>query len=175
MIRVLVSGSLALALFLFERSFVAALPEPWMRLPLVLAAGVYLVQHLSLLDGAAWIVAAGILSDALALSPAPSGTIAGALAAVTAVLLSRRVFTNRSLWGILACGACAITVHALVSAATLAATGALRVQASGWAEPWRALPWALALGFATLWTLFRLAKRVRRLLSGALLVHREPL
>lgn len=172
--RIFVSGALGAALFLLERSLVASLPDPLMRLPLVLCAGTYLVQHLLLLDGAAWIILAGALSDAFALTPAPAGTLAGAAAAFAAVMLSRRAFTNRSLWGILACGAGAMGAHAAVLAAALAALGSFEA-GTGWAAPLAGLPWALVLGSALLWTLFRLARRVRRLLSGALRVNRETL
>lgn len=172
--RLAVSGALCAALFLAERSFVASLPEPWMRLPLVLCVGVYLVQHLSLRDGAAWIALAGAFSDAFALTPAPTGTLAGLAAAFASVALSRRAFTNRSLWGILACGGTALLVHAAVLSLALFAFFPAQ-RAAGWAAPLEGLPWALALGSALLWALFRLARRVRRLLSGALRVNRETL
>lgn len=173
MIRTLVSTLIALALFLVERSFVAALPEPLSRIPLTLSAGVYLVQHLSLLDGAAWIVVAGVASDLLALTPMGTGTFAATCAALAATALSLRVFTNRSLWGILACGAAAATVHALASAAGLAVAGSFGPSLSGSLAPLLALPWTVLLALAVLSLFFRMARRLRALLTSALRVNRE--
>ncbi|OGL66471.1 hypothetical protein A2856_02150 [Candidatus Uhrbacteria bacterium RIFCSPHIGHO2_01_FULL_63_20] len=169
MIRYATSGVVFLALFLAERAFIASLPAPFAAAPLVLAAGVYAVQHLSLPDGVAWILLGGIASDALALTPFPYATASSVAASACAVSLSRSVFTNRSIYGILACGSAAIVAKALAGASVLAVLG-LGGPGSGWFSPIAELPLALALGVLSLALLFRFAKRIRRMLSSIVMV-----
>ena len=172
MLRIIISASMALALFLVERSFFGTLPDPFPRTPLALACGVYLLQHLDLRDGAAWIVVAGALGDVIGLTPVPTGTVAAMAAAACCLALSRSVFTNRSLYGILACGACTVAVQSSVQAVVLALIGAARHAPSGWTGPLRGLPAALLMTAIILTILFRLAKGIRQGLSNTVMLNR---
>lgn len=167
----MLSAAIATLLFLVERSLFGALPDPFPRTPLVLACGTYLVQHLDLRDGAAWIILSGLLSDVIGLT-APGAVLAGAVAAATCLTLSRSVFTNRSLYGIVACGACTMIAWAVTYASLLAIQGALAHAPSGWADPILGLPSTLVLGTVILAFLFRLAKRLRGALSSAIMLNR---
>jgi hypothetical protein len=100
MIRFLISTILFLILISFELAFIHSLPEPFLYLPLVFACGVYLFQYLGSSIGAWWIFGLGVFLDFWHLGLLPFETIIYIAAALIMVFLGRRIFTNRSLYGV---------------------------------------------------------------------------
>lgn len=150
--------------FFLQVSFIASLPDPLSTIPLVLAVGAAVTQHLGVRDGASWIAAAGIAFDAFGLTPMGFGTISGLAAAGWLIFASQHVFSNRSLYGIVLC------VTTTVAAWILAATVILLIYAlSGrlvdWSAHLHASAWTLLLSLPSAGILFRFTPRLRPLLD----------
>lgn len=93
-----------LLLIFFETGFLASLPGPLRFTPAVFAVGVYAVQLRGWRSGT-WLIAAfGLCVDAFGIAPVPLQTLAYGAAAVAVALSSERLFSNRSLYGLLGCG-----------------------------------------------------------------------
>jgi len=105
MSRIFVAFLAFFFLFVFQTSFIHALPGWLMLLPVFFAVSVYFTQHHSLAIGAIWLSAYGIMLDLLHINHVPLEFISYSAAGLVALVLSRRLFSNRSLWGVLACGA----------------------------------------------------------------------
>ncbi len=104
MTRFLVSGCFFLAAFVFETSFLVSLPLFFSLSPFVFACGVYLIQHHGLLDGFFWILFYGLFIQLFHLHVSPFPLIGYATAAAVCLFTARQVFSNRSLYGVIACG-----------------------------------------------------------------------
>lgn len=102
--RVVVMVGLWVLLLVLQLSFLASLPAPWLFIPIVAAASIYLVQHHGLLTAAWWLPAYGFFLDLFHIGTVPWETVIYSIAGVFTVLLARRIFSNRSLYGIAACG-----------------------------------------------------------------------
>jgi len=101
MSRFLISSLLFLLLALFEFAFVHSLPKPFLYLPLVFACGVYLFQYLGSFIGIWWLCGLGFFLDLWHLGLMPCETAVYIIAAIIMVFLGRRIFTNRSLYGVI--------------------------------------------------------------------------
>jgi hypothetical protein len=159
-----------LVLWTLERAFVSALPWPFSALPLVLTVGVYLVQHLSLRDGEAWIVAAGLLNDLTGLTRFPLSTLSALFAAAVCHLTSREVFSNRSLYGILACTAVSALAVSLTRILSLGVAALFTDLAIDGASEFRLAVAAFFTSFLFAIILFRLAKRIKRVLTSVFII-----
>lgn len=113
--RRLVLISLAYVLLVFcETGFFASLPAPLRYTPLTFAVGIYLLQSRGWWP-AVWLLAGfGFFLDVSGIAPFPLQTMTYAAAGGAAYAASRVLFSNRSLYGILGCGAAAWGAHALV-------------------------------------------------------------
>ena len=157
-------------LALLETGFVASLPLPLRLLPLLIAFGVYLLQHHLSLIGAWWIVGEGLVLDFLHVGSVPVETIPFALGALAGLLASRHVFTNRSFYGLLGSAAVVWSVIGLARGVEsflvrLSAGGALEtaVRLREWGIGLFLLLMAVAL-------LFSFASRLRRTLARFFLI-----
>ncbi len=112
----IIFGGLA---FMIQVSFIAALPFPLSAGLLVVYAGAYFTQHLGVQDGIVWIVAAGIVSDAFGLAPPGYGTVAALCTGAWLFFASTRIFSHRSLYGIVSCVITTTLVFQLAAALVL--------------------------------------------------------
>lgn len=104
MTRSVFSFFVFLVLVLFETSFLTSLPSPLSLTPFVFGLSVYLIQHQGLLDGLYWIGGYGLFLQLLHLSPTPFPLLLFPIAGVVSYLSARHLFSNRSLYGVMACG-----------------------------------------------------------------------
>lgn len=170
MIRIMSSAALFLLLWTLERAFVSALPWPFSTLPLVLTVGVYLVQHLSVRDGEAWILAAGVMNDLTGLTRFPLSTLSALAAAAVCHLTSREVFSNRSLYGILACTAVSVLAASLIRVVLLGSVTIFTDLAVDGAAELRLAIGTFLTAFVFAIVLFRSAKRIRRVLASVFII-----
>lgn len=104
MTRYALSFFIFLVIVLFETSFLTSLPSPLSLTPLVFGLSVYLIQHQGLLDGLYWIGGYGLFLQLFHLSPTPFPLFLFPIAGVVSYLSARHLFSNRSLYGVMACG-----------------------------------------------------------------------
>ncbi len=110
--RALVMILLFGGLLILELGFLSSLPAFFPFLPLIFAGSLYLVQHHGITEAAWWMPGLGLVLDYLHLGNVPGETIIYAAAALITVASSRHFFSNRSLYGILACGVLSFLVMA---------------------------------------------------------------
>jgi rod shape-determining protein MreD len=91
-----------LALLMIQVSFINALPFPFDRIPLILIVTVYLYQYANRTGIWWWLICYGFLLDVLMISSSPLETISYALVSLILVFLAQRVFTNKSLYSVMA-------------------------------------------------------------------------
>jgi hypothetical protein len=103
MTRLLASTCFFLGILWIEWAFIRFLPLPWSAAPLMFALAVSSIQHLSSSVGLWWLVGYGFFLDAWGLGEAPGETVGLTIVAVLAFILSQRIFTNRSLYGVTGC------------------------------------------------------------------------
>lgn len=101
MTRFFASSLLFILLAMLESGLIHGLPRPFLYAPLVFACGLYLFQHLNSLIGVWWIFGFGVWLDFWHLGLTPFETVIYAAAALLAVWLGHRLFTNRSLYGVI--------------------------------------------------------------------------
>lgn len=101
MIRFLVSFFLFLLLAAVEFSFFSGLPWLFSVIPLIFICSLYFFQHLGSNIGLWWLLALGVYLDFWHLGLFFGETFVYAAVALFAVVLGRRFFTNRSLYGVL--------------------------------------------------------------------------
>lgn len=170
MIRFFVSSLLFILLMMFECGFVHGLPSPFFYAPLVFACSIYLFQHLNSLIGVWWIFGIGIWLDFWHLGLTPFETLIYAAAALLAVWFGHRLFTNRSLYGVV--GNAFLTllfVHA--AHAIFLLLGLLRGAStfSWWSFFWFVF-WQALLLLVIVTILFFLAHKIRSVLKGLLII-----
>lgn len=150
-----------LALILFETGFLASAFPPLSFLPLTFGVGAFLIQSRGWRPGAWFLVGQGLFLDLTGLGAAPLETLAYAAAALVILGLSRRLFSNRSLYGILGIGAAAWLAQVFVETISWSIHGA-----GGLPLPWAAYAtwqlWRLGLLLALLVALFYAVPRRKR-------------
>ncbi|MFA6131563.1 MAG: hypothetical protein WC702_00645 [Patescibacteria group bacterium] len=100
MIRVFVSALVFLLLVALEFSFFNSLPLPFFSVPLIFACGLYFFQHLGSSVGLWWLLALGIYLDFYHLGLVFGETFIYGVTVLFVILLGRRLFTNRSFYGV---------------------------------------------------------------------------
>jgi hypothetical protein len=172
MTRFWISSLLFLFILSIEAAFVHALPDPLAYAPLVFACSVVLVQHHGAKDGAWWIMGTGVFLDLWRIGIMPYETIAYALTGAAVLIVSPRLFTNRSLYGVAGC--------AILGFFVLHAVHGLLLLMGNWknvlAVPWGAfglyMLWQLAFLLILTTVLFLSSTSVRHLLRRLLLLPR---
>jgi len=106
-----------LILVVVQAAFIASLPPPFHVIPLLFAASIWLIQQEESLAGAAWLVGFGVWLDAWGIGGIPAATFVYGISAIAAVASARRLFTHRSLWGVLSCALIALLARFLGEAA----------------------------------------------------------
>jgi len=95
---------LFIGLFCVETSLIASLPEPLNYIPLVLAASIFIIQYRSSWIGIFWLASYGLFLDLFGIASFKPQIIVYFLVGLVIWQLSKQVFTNRSLYGILGSG-----------------------------------------------------------------------
>ncbi len=100
---------------LFQTSFIAALPGWLSLIPLVVALGVFGIQYFTSPAFILTLLAYGIWVDFLGIGRIDWETISWMVAGAATLLAARWLFSNRSWYGLMACGvACGFT-HTVVA------------------------------------------------------------
>lgn len=172
MMKFLISMAIFIVLVVIQTGFIASLPAPLLLTPLLLAVSVYLIQHHGLYVGAYWLALYGVWLDIFGVGTAPVETLAYTLAAVAALWGSRRFFSNRSVYGILACGLAAELIITLVHAITISLVWFKTPASAAWTAFFASAAWTVFLMFVLLVILFQFAKSIRTGLLKSFLISR---
>ncbi|MBU0646155.1 hypothetical protein KJ611_01595 [Patescibacteria group bacterium] len=173
MIRLAVFTLAFLGLAIIQNSFFASLPGVLPLWPLILAVGVYLLQHQSLTAGA-WLIAAnGLFLDLFHLQMVPAETISYLLTALAAAYSAKHVFSNRSLYGVLACGSATFGVLKLSQMAILGLVWLREAEQVDWTVFSRETFWSGILLMIGLLLLFPFAVRIKKLLHKSFFVSQR--
>lgn len=166
MIRFLPSFLLLLFLIIVETSFVGALPAPWRFAPVVFASAVYTIQHLASKSGVWWLFGYGIFLDIWHLGVMRGESVILLVVGLAAFLLSRRVFTNRSLYGVIGSAFVSFTLWRLLTALVFFFTNAKHPDAVPWLTFLSFSVWQGILLLFLVSLFFFLAGRMRRALRS---------
>lgn len=157
--------ALFLILFAMQNGFFASLPGALPLFPLLLTAGVYLLQHQSLSAGA-WLIAAnGLYLDWLHLQAVPLESVSYIVTALAAAYLATHVFSNRSLYGVIACGLAALAVLKLSQFAILGLIWIRETESVVWPIFYQETAWSALLLLVGLIVMFPFASRIKKFLQ----------
>lgn len=170
MTRLIASFLIWLALVLFQTSFVASLPSPLSLAPIVFAVGIYVLQHLGAKDGAWWVFGVGAFLDLYRIGTMPAESVAYAFAAGVAVWSAARLFSNRSLYGVIGCAFLSLGTLHLAHAAILYGLNVTDAAHAPWAALVHLVAWQYAETLGLIALLFSFSKRTRQLLRRALIL-----
>lgn len=162
-----------LTLSVIQTSFFASLPSPISYFPLVLAAGIYLRQHAQERFGTELIAGFGIFLDAVAVSEFPLETVTYGVAATVAAVTSLHVFSNRSWYGLLACGGATLVALNATRAVLLAVLSLRHPEAVSFAAYGHTLLWNGVFLLVALTLAFSFARQIRAVLRTTVLVSRR--
>lgn len=162
-----------LLLAVIQTSFFASLPGLLAYVPLVVACGVYLRQHVQERSGALWIAGFGIFLDVLAIPSFPFETVSYGAAAIVASLTAGRVFSNRSWYGLLACGASSVAALTMTRAIVLLIIGLRLPERVSWVAVGDTLLWNMILLPVILSLCFAFAGQIRSFLRTTVMVSRD--
>ncbi|MFH1314857.1 MAG: hypothetical protein ABIH67_00490 [Candidatus Uhrbacteria bacterium] len=104
MVKFIFYFALFIGLFCLETSFIASLPKPLSYTPLILASSIFLIQYRSSWIGICWLAGYGLLLDLFGLAMFKPQLLLYSLVGLATWQLSKHLFTNRSLYGILGSG-----------------------------------------------------------------------
>ena len=162
-------------LFLFllcivEAGFFSALPHPWRFTPLVFASAVYVIQHMGSRAGVSWLVGYGLFLDLWKLGVVPGETVLLLFVGFGTWILSRRIFTNRSLYGVVACALISWISWHVVTMVGLMFINRKNAEILLWSAYPDFLLWQglLLIGLITLF--FFLSGRIRRTLRSIIMI-----
>ncbi|MDG1950891.1 MAG: hypothetical protein P8J32_08830, partial [bacterium] len=99
MISLLLYTLLFFLLLILEMAFLHSLPFPISTLPLILIFTVYFYQYIGLKRAAWWLLFEGLFIDMFSLSSIRFHVLCYAVAALVMTVVSTKVFTNRSFYG----------------------------------------------------------------------------
>lgn len=167
--KLLVSVLIGLLLSLVETSFFSSMYGIFALMPFVFILAVYLLQHHSISSAVVWLVVHGLVLDITHMGAIPFLTLAYTAAAAVAFISSKRIFSNRSIYGVLAC--------ALFSFSSFVFVEVLIVWAMSFGERtfielflWNDVKFQYALIILFMPILFSFAKYIRLFLEKSLLV-----
>lgn len=175
MIRSILFLMFFLLLAIVQYSFFTSLPGILRLFPLILTVGVYLLQHQSSSVGAWLIVANGLFVDFYELQMVPMESISCILAALVAGYLAKHVFSNRSLYGVLACG---IVVFGVIKISQICILGLVWIRNAEdiyWHIFYQETLWSLGLLIIGLILLFPFATRIKQLLNKSFLISEREI
>jgi rod shape-determining protein MreD len=164
---------LFLLLAVVQTSFFSSLPGLLAYAPLVLACGVYLRQHVQERSGVLWIAGFGMFLDLLAIPSFPFESVSYAAAAVIATLTAGHVFSNRSWYGLLACGASSMAALGLTRAVVLGIVSLRHPERVSWAAFGETFFWNMVLLPILLSLCFAFAGQIRSFLRTTFMISRD--
>ncbi len=173
MTKALALTLLFLMLAIVQTSFFSSLPGILAYAPLVIAAGIYLRQHVQEPSGAFWIVAFGLFLDMLAIPSFPLETFSYGAAAIAVSLTSQHVFSNRSWYGLIACGGSAIVAMNVTRAIILGIVALRHPERVSWPAFGETLLWNLILLFVFLVIFFAFAGQIRSFLKTTFMISKD--
>ncbi len=88
----------------FETSLLASLPKPFSFIPLVLILSIYIIQHSGSTLGIWWLAGYGLYLDIMRIGNTEGETLIYGITGILAFVVSQKIFSNRSLYGVLGCG-----------------------------------------------------------------------
>lgn len=161
MIKRFFAGLLLFLIFvLFEFSFIHALPFPFLAVPFVVALSIYLVQHLGSATGVYWLAGYGLWLDAAHAGNVPLETFAFSVAALASLYFSRRLFSNRSIYGVLACAVFVSATFIGAECLILVWRAAIQGTAVAWQPYVTMVLWQIGFLIGVVTVLFYSARRV---------------
>jgi cell shape-determining protein MreD len=146
-------------------AFLHSLPFPVSLLPFILIFTVYFYQYIGLKRAAWWLLFEGLFIDLFSLSPIKYQVLCYAVAAIAMTVVSTRVFTNRSFYGMSGTTVSTIIVLYLCffifgSLGTFMGTTSFHVGLLG-----GELLWTLLMNIIFVFLFFPFAKRFKRILQ----------
>lgn len=154
-----------LLLAVVQNSFFASLPGALPLFPLILTVGVYLLQHQSQSLGGWLIVANGIFFDYWHLQNVPLETLSYSLTALAAWYMAKHVFSNRSLYGVLACGLTSLVILKVMQMGILGLLWLRETESVSWDYFYQEAFWTALLMISGLIILFPFANRIKKILQ----------
>lgn len=164
---------LFLLLAIVQTSFFASMPGLVAYAPIVLAAGIYLRQHVQEASGSVWIGAFGLFLDVLSIPSFPFETVSYGMAAIVVALTARHVFSNRSWYGMLACGGTTLVALNVARACVLGIVSLRHPERVSWIAFFDAFLWNAVLLFLLLAVFFSFAGQIRSFLKTAFMISRD--
>jgi len=177
MMRPTAAIALFLAFSILQTGFFASLTGILAYTPLVVAIGIYLMQHAGERTGPFWIAGFGMFLDLLAIPSFPFETASYAAAGIVAYLSARHLFSNRSWYGLIACGMLSMLSLGAVRALVILGISLRHPERVSWITFGDTLIWNLILITLLLSVLFALARQIRAFLRLGYVVSRgrDPL
>jgi rod shape-determining protein MreD len=163
---------LFLTLSVLQTSFFASLPGVLAYTPLVLSSGIYLLQHVGERTGAYWIAGFGLFIDVMGIPSFPAETASYACAALAADASARNLFSNRSWYGLAACGITTALSMAAARGCILLAVELAHPERISWSAYADTLVWNAVLGTALLSIFFSFAGQIRKFLRVSIASNR---
>lgn len=157
-------------LCIVEAGFFSALPHPWRFTPLVFASAVYVIQHIGSRAGVGWLIGYGLFLDLWKLGAVPWETILLLFMGFGTWVLSRRVFTNRSLYGVVACALISWISWQLVTMVSLMFINRKNAEVMLWSAYRDFLLWQGLLLICLITLFFFLSDRMRRTLRSIIMI-----
>ena len=139
---------LLILLAVIETSLFQFLPSPFSHIPLVLICSVFMIQYRSSTIGVWWLFGYGLFLDLLGIGIVPGESVIWLITGYATWLVSQRLLTNRSLYGILGSG---LFTFSISTAAHLILTLSF---------PGLYILWQMLWLFLCLFLLFKFASRV---------------
>jgi rod shape-determining protein MreD len=170
MIRAIAAACIFLFFFALQTSFINSLPGVLALTPFFLALSVYLMQHQSLTIGALWLSLFGFFLDILRVGDVPFETLAYTVAGVVAYVSSRRLFSNRSIYGILGCGILSFGALSLMHTILLFLFNLQHTEPILWKPFSQEILWSGIGMILLLVLLFQFAGRIRSILVRSFLL-----
>ncbi len=173
MIRLLVNMIVFVFLTVIQTSFISSLPSIFVYTPVLLAVGIFLIQQTGNRSGLVIIVVFGIYLDLFSISIFPFETLGFLLCALSATLVSERLFANRSWYGLIACGMTGILALSLTRGLVLFFSSVWSLSQPSFAEFWLVMKWNSILLVVLLTVLFALTRPLRRFLTASFVLRQQ--
>ncbi|MFC1788085.1 rod shape-determining protein MreD [Patescibacteria group bacterium] len=172
MIRLFFSGFFFVILAIIQISFLHSLPWAFSATPLVFAFSTYLIQHRSLTLGIWWIIIFGFCLDLIKIGITPHEIISYTLGAIVAYSSARRLFSNRSFYGILACGIISYMTLIVSEIIILSIYSLTSLTHISWTNFTEYAVWSSSMLIVVLMILFVFAAKIRRLLFRSFILSK---
>ncbi len=173
MIRLLVNMVVFIILTVIQTSFISSLPSIFVYTPFLLAVAIFIIQQTGNRSGLAWIIVFGVYLDLFSISVFPFETLSFLACAMSATLVSERLFSNRSWYGLIACGMTGILALSLTRSLILFFSSVWSHSQPSLLESWFVFKWNSILLMIILTILFALTRPLRRFLTASFVLMKQ--